>query len=51
MASTTLLEGCVEVGNRSGKVTLEPGMQSRTRGAAEAPRRARGGPRGLHRVD
>lgn len=35
MASTTLLEGCVEVGNRSGKVTLEPGMQSRTRGAAE----------------
>lgn len=36
MASTTLLEGCVEVGNRSGKVTLEPGMQSRTRGAAEA---------------
>lgn len=36
MASTTLLEGCVEVGNRSGKVTLEPGMQSRTRGATEA---------------
>lgn len=37
IASTTLLEGCVEVGNRSGKVTLAPGMQSRTRGAAEAP--------------
>lgn len=36
MASTTLLEGCVEVGNRSGTVTLAPGMQSRTRGAAEA---------------
>ena len=35
MASTTLLEGCVEVGNRSGKVILEPGMQSRTRGATE----------------
>ncbi len=36
LASTTLLEGCVEVGNRSGTVTLAPGMQARTRGAAEA---------------
>lgn len=33
LASTTLLEGCVEVGNESGTVTLEPGMQSQTRGA------------------
>lgn len=35
LASTTLLEGCVEVGNQSGTVTLEPGMQSQTRGAAD----------------
>lgn len=35
VASTTLLEGCVEVGNLSGTVTLRPGMQARTQGAAE----------------
>ena len=35
LASTTLIEGRVEVGNESGKVTLEPGMQAQTRGAAD----------------
>ena len=37
MASTTLLQGCVEVGNPGGTVTLAPGMQAQTRGGAEAP--------------
>lgn len=35
LASTTLVEGRVEVGNQSGMVTLEPGMQAQTRGAGE----------------
>lgn len=37
MASTTLIEGCVEVANDAGQVTLRPGMQSRTHDAGELP--------------
>ena len=35
LAHTTLIEGCVEVQNLTGTVTLQPGMQARTRGQSE----------------
>lgn len=36
LAHTTLIEGCVEVENQTGKVTLHPGMQSQTHGPSDS---------------